>query len=622
MRRTNFFPLILIVLLLAAGCGGLPQTAVNPGQIVVTVSPSAPNVSIFGTQQFNVSVTGTTITAVSWQVNGVAGGSQATGFISSTGLFVAPSGVPTKSDGKGGNGPTTVTIKAVSQASATATGTATVTILATQNQNTQNGPIFLGTSGGNKTDSAGGKCCSGTLGAMVIRNGTKYILSNNHVLGKSDFGTGGGPATGDSITQPGLVETHCQVAGLATVANLSEFYNLQTGSLPKVDAAIAQIVNGSVDASGNILLLGSTQTNGVPDPGGPVAGGGIAAAVAMNVAKSGRTTGLTCSSVIGINVTSTVDYTQNCDGTGTKFTVTFNDLVQVQGGTFSSGGDSGSLIVQTETAQPVALLFAGSDTDTVGNAISDVLNFFTANGGSATTTFAGAAAPHAVIGCTLPTKPASAVQALSETALAGAALQKAVTVREARGPELLGHPEVQAVGVGASFDNPAEAAILLFVTKGQPRTGLPLQVDGVRTRIIEGELFAHRGALNADESAELERSAPAPQVAYPISDAEVARAKVVQTAHVDELMKKSGVQGVGITSSMDSPGEAALMIVTIRGVPHDAIPPVIDGLRTRVRESSRFKAGQGDASRRATCVVPATKPKKQDSAKAGGTPKS
>ena len=52
---------------------------------------------------------------------------------------------------------------------------------------------------------------------------------------------------------------------------------------------------------------------------------------------------------------------------------------------------------------------------------------------------------------------------------------------------------------------------------------------------------------------------------------------------------------------MDSPGEAALMIFTIRGVSQDAIPPVIDGLRTRVRESSRFKAGTVDVGMPRAC---------------------
>jgi hypothetical protein len=124
-----------------------------------------------------------------------------------------------------------------------------------------------------------------------------------------------------------------------------------------------------------------------------------------------------------------------------------------------------------------------------------------------------------------------------------------------------------------------------------PRANLPTQVDGVRTRIVEAPLFAKRGAVSATESVALEKSAATPQLVYAVSDTEIARAQVVHTAHVESLMKQAGVQGVGIGSSIDSPGEAALMIFTIRGVPNDPIPAVIDGLRTRVRESSRFRAG-------------------------------
>jgi len=129
-------------------------------------------------------------------------------------------------------------------------------------------------------------------------------------------------------------------------------------------------------------------------------------------------------------------------------------------------------------------------------------------------------------------------------------------------------------------------------------------VDGVRTRIMEGEGIARRGALTAEESAQLERGFAAPQQVYAISEAEVTRARAVHTAHVDEWMKKAGVQGVGITSSMDAPGEAALLIYLIRGVEHAAIPAVIDGLRTRVREGSRFAAGLGAAQPGGACKAP------------------
>jgi len=145
------------------------------------------------------------------------------------------------------------------------------------------------------------------------------------------------------------------------------------------------------------------------------------------------------------------------------------------------------------------------------------------------------------------------------------------------------------------------------VTKGQPRSNLPAQIDGIRTRIVEGTLFSRRGAITAAESTALEEGAVPPQLIYPISDAEVARAKIVLAEHADEWMKKAGVQGVGIGSSADAPGEAALVIFLIRGVAHDAIPPVIDGLRTRVRESSRFRAGFGDAPAKSGCSMPAAR---------------
>jgi hypothetical protein len=622
MRRAQAFLLSMILLPLLAACSGpKPGQVVGVGgQVSVTLNMNTATVNVFGTQQFSAVVTGTTNTAVTWQVNGVTGGSQANGYISSTGLFVAPSGVPVAASG-GNVAPTTVTVTAVSQASASATGSAVVTIAAQTNQNAQAGAVKLGTSGGNVNDISGSSCCGGTLGSLVARNGTQYILGNNHVLAKSDFGT-----IGDAISQPAIIDapSTCSTTGTKTVANLSEFYNLQTGSQPSVDAALAQIVNGSVDASGNILLLGGTQTNGVPDPAPPVSGAGITGTQAMGaphnglVAKVGRTTGLTCASVVAINVASSIGYAQNCDGTGTTFTVNYTDMVEVAGGQFGAPGDSGSLIVTQDTAEAVALLVGGNDQDTLGNAITDVLGFFTANGGSATTIVGGAT--HAVIGCTLPTKPANAVQTLSAAAVAAEALQNATSVRDAHGPELMGHSEVQAVGVGASYDNPSEAAIIFFVTTGQSHSDLPLQVDGVRTRVVENDVFALRGLVSATESAALEQSAAKPQLTYPVSQSEVARAKVVQTAHQAELLKQPGVQAVGISSSVDSPGEAALLIYLTRGVEHGAIPQVIDGLRTRVREGNRFRADYGGAHPKRGCSVPAMKASAQ-SAKPTATPK-
>ncbi|OLE09777.1 MAG: hypothetical protein AUG89_13805 [Acidobacteria bacterium 13_1_20CM_4_56_7] len=610
MRQTSRSSFWVIVSAILAGCGGgssdgTKNSTPPPPVNAVAVSPTAATLDVFGRQQFNASVNGQSSNAVTWQVNGIAGGSQQFGFISAAGLYFAPAAVPAKSDGNGGSTTegVTISIKAVSTSNPSASGSATVTLLAI-NQNAQNGPAELGTSGSNAHDSitSGNKitCCGGTLGSLIQRGGTQFILSANHVLARSD-----GAAIGDAIVQPGLIDTStCTPNSATTVANLSQFFNLQNGSAPKIDAAIAQVAAGKVDTAGNILLLGDhTDANGVPVPGAPQAGFGLAESgslIGREVAKSGRSTGLTCAAIGSVNALTSVDYAPNCDGSGNTFTVTYANQIEVLGGSFSAAGDSGSLIVTQDRAEPVALLYAGSDTDTVGNPVSDVLNFFTSEG--KTPSFVGGGA-HSVIGCTLPSKPAASSLSVAANAVKSEAIRKATAVRDAHAPELLAHPEVQALGMGMSYDNPEEAAILLFVTKGQPRTDIPAQVDGVRTRMIEADLFSRRGAVSLEDSATLERSVAPPQLAYRISEAEYERARVVHAAHAREQMNQPGVQGVAITSSVDSPGEAALMIFLVRGVAHGPIPAVIEGLRTRVRESSRFKAGFGEASARRACSL-------------------
>jgi hypothetical protein len=608
MTRAATGLFFLSIILFNTGCGGgssTSTTTVTQSSVRVTVQPASVSVSNFRTQQFTATVSGSSNTAVTWEVNKTAGGSQKFGFISSAGLYVAPSAVPTKIDSQQNTVTTTLTITAVSQADTTANGTSTVTIVP-DNANAQAVPVELGSSGGNAHDFVNNTakntitCCGGTLGSLVTRGGVQYILSDNHILARSD-----GATVGDAIIQPGLIDTAtCTTAGTTTVANLSQFSNLQATPSPKIDAAIAQVVAGEVDPTGKIIYLGATtDANGVPVADAPQGGTGLPAssvAVGRPVAKSGRSTGLTCSTVEATNILTSVTYTVNCDGTGTKFTASYANQIGVIGGDFSGEGDSGSLIVTQDTASPLALLYAGSDTDTVGNPVADVLNFFGNN-----TMFVGGAA-HPVAGCSLPTAPQSA-KTVVPTSQATEVIQKAAATRDTHAPELLAYPEVQAVGVGQSYDNPKEAAILFFVTQGESRTNLPTQVDGVRTRVIEQSLFAKRGAISTEDSAMLEKSVAAPQLVYSVSDAEMARAKVVHTAHVDALMKQAGVQGVGIGSSVDSPGEAALMIFTIRGVPQDPIPAVIDGLRTRVRESSRFRAGSVGAEVQRACKLPPAK---------------
>jgi hypothetical protein len=592
MMGRNEKLLLAMCILWCAGCSGLKKSASgggNPSGIIVTVFPSATSVVLGQTVPFNATVTGTTNTAVTWEVAGLAGGNSTVGTITTGGLYTAPSVVPN---------PSTVLVTAVSQADTTKMGTGRVQVFqSNSNQKAQSLPIELGTSGGDVDDKSGQFCCGGTLGSLLLRNGSYYILSNNHVLARSDQASPGEP-----ISQPAIIETNCSTVGTNTVANLTFFAKLQPAGA-NVDAAIAQIVPGAVGLMGNILSLGSTATGSTPNAGPPHQGIGITATVGEKVAKSGRTTGLTCSTVAAIGVSTSVTYQTQCNG-GTSFTVTYSNQVSVSGGGFSAGGDSGSLIVDQGTADPVALLYGGSDTDTVGNPVRDVLTALADQQGNQPS-FVGSASTHSVIGCTLT---GAAVKAATQSAISvdAASIALAQRARDLHAPELLANPYINAVGVAASVDRPGEAALLIVVNPGREATPLPATIEGVGTRIVAMEGPAPHGILEFEAAS---RIVPA-QDAFGVSaleKTEVERAMAVHAAHVAELMKQQGVQGVGITSSADAPGEAALMIYLIRGEKHNAIPAVIDGVRTRVRETSRFTAGRRGQEPEQGCRVPTEK---------------
>ena len=92
----------------------------------------------------------------------------------------------------------------------------------------------------------------------------------------------------------------------------------------------------------------------------------------LPIQKVGRTSRLTTGSVALINATVTVNY-------GGGRLATFVDQVVTTSG-ISRAGDSGSLIVTNDaSANPVALLFAGTnDGTTIANPIGAVLSRFNA----------------------------------------------------------------------------------------------------------------------------------------------------------------------------------------------------------------------------------------------------
>ncbi len=315
-----------------------------------------------------------------------------------------------------------------------------------------------GSSGGNVNDITNAFCCSGTLGSLVSKGGTQFILSNNHVLARVDQAS-----VGEDISQPGLIDNGCRVA--TVVADFSQTVPLGTQN---VDAALAALRTGQMNSTGKILDIG------VPcaTPGTPRVG--------LAVAKSGRTTGCRTGTIGSISTNVSVQYQKNC-GSGRKFTIPYTNQVIINSTTFSAGGDSGSLIVSGACTTtngdnaPIALLFAGSSSSTVGNPIQDVV-------GALGISFVGTSK------CTAPTSAAAA------TALGREPLQNdldfATMIKDRHAPDMMRTPEIIGVGVGVTDRDPSEVALVVYVDSTRPiQPRVPTEIDGVPVRVVRTDPF-------------------------------------------------------------------------------------------------------------------------------------
>src|SRR5213592_4175965 len=211
---------------------------------------------------------------------------------------------------------------------------------------------------------------AGTIGARVRDAlGHVYILSNNHVLANSN-----GATIGDPEYQPGPFDGGTAADQIAT---LSDFQAINfSGVNNTIDAAIAQssvdVLDNAVPADDgygmpNSTIYGDANGDGLFDNRDALLG--------LNVQKYGRTTRLTRGQITGVNATVTVCYAAS--GLTCTKSARYVDQFIIEPGTFSGGGDSGSLIVTDDgNLNPVALLFAGSSTVTIANRIDLVLNRF------------------------------------------------------------------------------------------------------------------------------------------------------------------------------------------------------------------------------------------------------
>src|SRR5438093_5180893 len=212
---------------------------------------------------------------------------------------------------------------------------------------------------------------AGTIGARVRDAlGHVYILSNNHVLANSN-----GASIGDPEYQPGPFDGGTAADQIATLSDF-QVISFAANGTNTIDAAIAlsttPVLDNATPADDGYSMPSSTifgyaNGDGLFDDRNALLG--------LNVQKYGRTTKLTHGQITGINATVTICYAVS-GFTCTK-TARYVDQLIITPGTFSGGGDSGSLIVTDDTnLNAVALLFAGNANVTIANRIDLVLQRF------------------------------------------------------------------------------------------------------------------------------------------------------------------------------------------------------------------------------------------------------
>ena len=217
-------------------------------------------------------------------------------------------------------------------------------------------PVPIGVSTGHPDITAG------TIGCRVVdASGNVYALSNNHVYANVNKAT-----IGDNVLQPGSYDGGTDPGD--AIGTLYDFEVISFSENNTMDAAIAISSTGNL----NYSTPGTTVGDGYGTPSSTT----ITASIGMKVQKYGRTTGHTFGEIAEVNVTVDVCYETRGPFNCSK-SARFVDQVTITPGTFSGGGDSGSLIVTDDgTNKPVALLFAGSTTRTIGSPIGVVLTRF------------------------------------------------------------------------------------------------------------------------------------------------------------------------------------------------------------------------------------------------------
>jgi hypothetical protein len=611
---------------------------VTPG-FVQTVTPENATVATGGTVPLNATLAEVGGGSVNWSLStaasggsnpGSAGGAisntncQTSGSISSsnpyytycTATYTAPSAVPAQA------------IYAFATAAANSATTSYSKLLLNgsglntsplENQAAQTAAVQMGSSGGNNNDvdvDSNGNiidCASGTLGSLVRDQASNlYILSNNHVLADSDLTNPNDEGATPTIIQPGLVDTGCTQApgniitptggtgaAIRSIGTLQYYVPLNNGSA-NVDAALANTTSANVDTTGAIIALGAGAggTSQIASAA-PVAGTGEVLTAAnlsnIHVAKSGRTTGLTCSTVDSIDASIKVSYYKDAAETQFYVSKTYTGQITMPGNYFSDAGDSGSLVVDTANAQPVALFYAGSAgtatepgesiAQPIGDVLSELSQYSSAPSGTTFTMVGGA--PH-----TVNCLNYDANTATSSVAVSASSMRAAKTIASQQGAAIVDASKgILGVAAGNSLDQPGQAAVLVYTDQNHAGPiAVPQTIGGLPTRVIPTTQSAFASG-QAQQSSSVVPGIHLPQ-------ATLDAAKTIQKQQASQLMSDPAFFGVGVTQSQDNPTEAALMVFIDRTRTPRTQPATVGGLRVRYRIMNPIKINYSAAAHR------------------------
>ncbi|MFZ0645163.1 MAG: hypothetical protein WA274_08245 [Candidatus Acidiferrales bacterium] len=234
IRRRNVLPSARTYLFLAFLLGGCGYAGSPPNHnITVTVQPTAANVALGQSQQFQASVIGASNGAVSWSVNGFAGGNSTSGTVSSSGVYTAPATLPS---------PATVTVTAVSQADPQASGSSAVTLLQTS--------IAV---------SVAPQTASVPTGGAQVFTATVSGTSSSGVTWSVNGITGGNSANGTVTVTSATTATYTAPADLPTT-NPASIHATAGALVASASATIVSSVTVSVSPSSASVLTGQRVT--------------------------------------------------------------------------------------------------------------------------------------------------------------------------------------------------------------------------------------------------------------------------------------------------------------------------------------------------------------------------